>query len=88
MVRSPPATAGNMGLIPDLRTKIPHAEGQLSPCVPQLLKSQCPGACAPQQEKPQQEKPAQSNERVAPARPTREILRNNEDLVQPKKENK
>ena len=32
MVKNLPANAGSMGVIPGLRTKIPHAPGQLSPC--------------------------------------------------------
>ena len=31
MVKNPPSSAGDMGLIPGCRTKIPHAVGQLSP---------------------------------------------------------
>ena len=32
VVKNPPSNAGDMGLIPGQGTKIPHAEGQLSPC--------------------------------------------------------
>ena len=32
LVKNPPADTGDMGLIPDQGTKIPHASGQLSPC--------------------------------------------------------
>ena len=31
VVKNPPADTGDMGLIPDQGTKIPHASGQLSP---------------------------------------------------------
>ena len=58
MVKNLPANAGDIGSIPSLGTGIPHAAGQLSPCVTttepprralklQLLKPACPGACAP-----------------------------------------
>ena len=33
MVENPPAIAGDMGSIPGLGTKIPHATGQLNLCV-------------------------------------------------------
>ena len=32
VVKNPPSNAGDTGWIPSLGTKIPHAEGQLSPC--------------------------------------------------------
>ena len=32
VVKNPPASAGDTGLIPGLRTKIPHATGQLGLC--------------------------------------------------------
>ena len=32
MVKNPPYSAGDAGLIPGQGTKIPHAAGQLSPC--------------------------------------------------------
>ena len=32
MVENPPSNAGDVGSIPGLGTKIPHAVGQLSPC--------------------------------------------------------
>ena len=32
MVKNPPSNAGDVGLIPGRRTKIPHAMGQLSLC--------------------------------------------------------
>ena len=37
-----------------LAGKIPHAAGQLSLCMPQLLKPQCPWTCSLQWEKPRQ----------------------------------
>ena len=36
MIQNPPSNAGNVGSIPGQETKMPHAEGQLSPCTPQL----------------------------------------------------
>ena len=33
VAKNPPSNAGDMGSIPGWRTKIPHAERQLSPCV-------------------------------------------------------
>ena len=33
VVKNPPSNAGDMGSIPGWRTKIPHAERQLSLCV-------------------------------------------------------
>ena len=33
VVKNPPSNAGDMGSIPGWRTKIPHAERQLRPCV-------------------------------------------------------
>ena len=38
VVKDPPANAGDMGSIPGQGTKIPHASGQLSPHMLQLLK--------------------------------------------------
>ena len=32
VVKNPPSNAGDTGSIPGQGTKIPHAEGQLSPC--------------------------------------------------------
>ena len=32
VVKNPPSSAGDAGLIPGWGTKIPHAAGQLSPC--------------------------------------------------------
>ena len=37
VVKNLPCNAGNMGLMPGLRTKIPHAAGQANPYEPQLL---------------------------------------------------
>ena len=37
VVENPPSNAGDMGSNPGQGTKIPHAQGQLDPCVPQLL---------------------------------------------------
>ena len=34
VVKNPPCNAEDEGLIPGRRTKMPHASGQLSPCVP------------------------------------------------------
>ena len=39
VVKNPPSHAGDSGSIPGQGTKIPHAAGQLNPCVPQLLSS-------------------------------------------------
>ena len=39
MVKKPLSNAGDMGLIPGWRTKIPHAVGKLSPCA--VMKTQC-----------------------------------------------
>ena len=36
MIQNPPSNAGNVGSIPGQETKMPHAEGQLSPRTPQL----------------------------------------------------
>ena len=67
MVRNPPANAGDMGLIPDLRrSHMPRSNLSLAPqllCLcpraqePQLLEPMRPRAHAPQQEKPLNEKP-------------------------------
>ena len=43
MVKNPPCNAQDMGLIPGLGTKIPHAKGQVSLCAATIE------ACAPQQ---------------------------------------
>ena len=65
VVKSPPSNAGDTGLIPGQRTKIPHAAGQLSPWattnelihlnervfVPQTTEPTRSGACAPQLER-------------------------------------
>ena len=65
LVKNPPYHAGDMGLIPGLGTKIPHATGQLSPwattteptrlnlraCMPQTTEPTCSGTCTPQLEK-------------------------------------
>ena len=64
VVKNPLYSAGDRGSIPGQGTKIPHAEGQLSPCaqlpsshasprarVLQTTEPPCPGACAPQLEK-------------------------------------
>ena len=32
MIKNPPCNAGDVGSIPGLGTKMPHAMGQLSPC--------------------------------------------------------
>ena len=39
VVKNLPSNAGDAGSILGQGTKIPHAEGQLSPCAPQLLSS-------------------------------------------------
>ena len=39
MVKKPLSNAGDMGLIPGWRTKIPHAVGELSLCA--VMKTQC-----------------------------------------------
>ena len=51
MVKSARASAGSAGVIPGVRTKIPHAPGQLSPRATTTEPAQ-PRACAPSQEKP------------------------------------
>ena len=33
VVKNPPSSAGDAGSIPGRRNKIPHAAGQLSPCI-------------------------------------------------------
>ena len=45
MVKNLPASIEDKGSIPGLGTKIPHAAGQLSPCIT-LLKPTHPRACA------------------------------------------
>ena len=52
VIRNPPANAGDMGLIPGPRTKIPHASRQLSPT--RSSEAHKPRAGALQQEKPRQ----------------------------------
>ena len=51
VVKNPPSSAGNAGLIPGQGTKIPHAAGQLSPCAttrePACRKLQSPRALEP-----------------------------------------
>ena len=47
VVRNLPANAGDMGLIPGLGAKIPHAERQLSPCAP-TTEPTCSRAFLPQ----------------------------------------
>ena len=37
VVKNPPCHEEDVGSIPDQETKSPHAAGQLSPCIPQLL---------------------------------------------------
>ena len=37
VVENPPSSAGDMGSNPGQGTKMPHAQGQLDPSVPQLL---------------------------------------------------
>ena len=37
MVKNLPSKAGDVGLVPGLGTKVPHARVQLSPHTPQLL---------------------------------------------------
>ena len=46
VVKNPPANAGDMGLIPDLGRC--HVLRCIKVCVPQLLKTTCLRACAPQ----------------------------------------
>ena len=41
MVKNPPCNAGGVGLILGGGTKIPHAEGQLSPCTPTTKSKHC-----------------------------------------------
>ena len=50
MAKTLPSHAGDMGLIPGWRTKIPDAARQLSPCVARA--EPCSGAHVPQLEKP------------------------------------
>ena len=49
MVKNPPSSRGDVGLVPGLGTKIPHDSGQLSPRHTERL---CSKALVPQQEKP------------------------------------
>ena len=65
MVKNPPSNAGDVCLIPSQGTKIPHAEGQLSPCATttelaclkeracmlQTTEPMCSGAHVPQLER-------------------------------------
>ena len=65
MVKNPPSNAGDAGSVPGRGTKIPHATGQLSlcvpttevtclnerACVPQTTEPMLPGARAPQLER-------------------------------------
>ena len=51
VVKNPHSSAGDMGLIPDLGTGIPHAAEKLSPRTTTTELS-CSGACSPQLEKP------------------------------------
>ena len=37
VVENPPSNEGDIGSNPGQGTKIPHAQGQLDPCMPQLL---------------------------------------------------
>ena len=88
MVKNPPCSAGDAGLIPHGGTKITQAAGQLTPhatttelvClnerahVPQTTEPTCSGACTPWLE------------RENPHATTREKpVRCNEDLTKPKK---
>ena len=51
MVKNSLSNAGDTGLIPSQETKIPHAEGQLSPLAA-TTEPACPRAPVPQLEKP------------------------------------
>ena len=50
VVKNPPSNAGDMGSIPGLGPKIPHATGQLS-LRAATTEPMRPGACAPQLER-------------------------------------
>ena len=66
MVENPSCNAGDAGSIPGRGTKIPHAEGQLSPCAA-TTEPTCSRARAPRLERSPhaatREKPAHRNER-------------------------
>ena len=53
LVKNPPYSSRDMGLIPGPGTKIPHTFGQLSPCAAATIAHK-PRACALHQEKPPQ----------------------------------
>ena len=93
MVKNPPANAGDMGLIPDMRrshrtiTK-PVRHKLLSLCSRawelRLLKPVLPGVCAPRREATAERSPRPATGEQAPLAATRESPRRREDSAQPK----